>query len=60
MNYWKEPQAHHWVVLRLLRELFKSDRGMSRTAGLSTLWLIRELSGRRVVKMIRQLEKEEA
>ena len=60
MKEYQEPQAQHWIVLRLLRQLFKSHGGHSRNAQLSTLWLIREVGSKRVMEMIQQLEKEEA
>ncbi len=61
MKKYQEPQAHHWIVLRLVRQLFKTHKGHGRNAGLATLWLIRELGGgNKVVEMIQQLEQEEA
>lgn len=60
MKKFQEPQAHHWIVLRLVRQLFKTHKGHGRNSGLATLWLIREVSGKKVVEMIQQLEKEEA
>lgn len=59
MKKYQEPQAHHWIVLRLLRQLFK-EYGHNRTAGRATLWLVREVGGKKVVEMIQQLEDEEA
>jgi hypothetical protein len=60
MKKYQEPQAHHWIVLRLLRQLLKSQGGHGRNAGLSTVWLIREVGIKRVMSMIEQLEQEEA
>ena len=56
---YKEPEAQHWIVLRLVRQLFKAHGGHSRNAGLSTLWLIREVGSNRVIEMIDQLHAEE-
>jgi len=60
MKKYQEPQAHHWIVLRLLRQVFKSQGGHGRNAQLGTLWLIREVGSKRVMSMIQQLEDEEA
>ena len=57
---YQEPQAQHWIVLRLVRQSFKTHQGHSRTTGLSTVWLIREVGIKQVMSMIDQLEKEEA
>ena len=60
MKNYQEPQAQHWIVLRLVRQLFKTHAGHGRNAGLSTVWLIREVGIKQVMSMIEQLEKEEA
>jgi hypothetical protein len=57
---YKQPEAQHWIVLRLVRQSFKTHKGHSRTTGLSTTWLIREVGIKQVMDMILQLEKEEA
>ena len=57
---YKEPEAQHWIVLRLVKQSFKDHQGHSRTTGLSTTWLIREVGIKQVMGMILQLEKEEA
>lgn len=57
---YQEPQAHHWIVLRLVRQLFKTHNGHGRNSGLSVLWLIREVGSNRLMDMILELEKEEA
>jgi len=57
---YKEPEAQHWIVLRLVKQLFKAHGGHSQNAGRSTLWLIREVGSKQVMSMIEQLEKEEA
>ncbi len=41
---YQEPKAQHWIVLRLVKQSFKDHKGgHSRTTGLSTFWLIREV-----------------
>jgi hypothetical protein len=57
---YKQPEAQHWIVLRLVRQSVKDHQGHSRTTGLSTTWLIREVGIKQVMDMILQLEKEEA
>jgi hypothetical protein len=57
---YKQPEAQHWIVLRLVRQSVKTHQGHSRTTGLSTTWLIREVGIRQVMDMILQLEKEQA
>jgi hypothetical protein len=58
MKKYQEPQAQHWIVLRLVRQLFKAHGGHSQNAGRSTLWLIREVGIKQVMSMIQQLEEE--
>jgi hypothetical protein len=61
MKKYKQPEAQHWIVLRLVRQSFKDHKGgHSRNAGLSTVWLIREVGIKQVMDMILQLEGEEA
>jgi len=60
LGKYKEPEAHHWIVLRLVRRLFKTHNGHGVDAGRSVLWLIREVGSNRVIKMIDQLADEEA
>jgi hypothetical protein len=58
---YKEPQAHHWIIVRLLRDHFKNGNSYSynedraRTAA----WLIKELGGKRVMQMLTELQQEE-
>ena len=56
---YKEPEAQHWIVLRLVKQSFKTHQGHSRTTGLSTIWLIREVGSKRLIEMIDQLHAEE-
>ena len=56
---YQEPKAQHWVVLRLVKQSFKTHQGHSRTTGLSTIWLIREVGSKRLIEMIDQLHAEE-
>jgi hypothetical protein len=58
MKKYQEPQAQHWIVLRLVRQLLKAHGGHSQNAGQSTLWLIREVGIKQVMSMIQQLEEE--
>jgi hypothetical protein len=56
---YQEPKAQHWVVLRLVKQSFKAQQGHSRTTGLSTIWLLREVGSQRLIEMIDQLHAEE-
>lgn len=60
LDKYKEPEAHHWIVLRLARQLIKTQGVRGGDVGRSVLWLVREVGGKPVVKMIQQLEQEEA
>lgn len=60
MKKYQEPQAHHWIVLRLVRQLVKTHKGHGRNSGLSVLWLIRQVGYDQLMDMILELEKEEA
>ena len=57
---YKQPEAQHWIVLRLIKQVLKAQGGHARDSGLSTLWLIREVGIKQVMDMILQLEEEEA
>jgi hypothetical protein len=59
MKKHKKPKAQHWIVLRLVKQSFKEHQGHSRTTGLSTMWLLRELGSNRLIEMIDQLHAEE-
>ena len=56
---YKEPEAQHWIVLRLVKQLFKAHEGHGRNAGMSTIWLLREVGSKRLIEMIDQLHAEE-
>ena len=57
---YQEPEAQHWIVLRLVKQSFKDHKGgHSRTTGLSTIWLLREVGSKRLIEMIDQLHAEE-
>ena len=60
MKNYQEPQAQHWIVLRLVKQVLRAEGGHARDSGLSTLWLIREVGIKQVMDMILQLEEEEA
>jgi len=60
MKNYQEPQAQHWIVLRLIKQLLKAQGGHARDSGLSTLWLVREIGSQQLREMIDQLEGEEA
>ena len=57
-NY-QEPQAQHWVVLRLIKQVLKAQGGHAGDSGLSTVWLLREVGGKQLLNMIDQLHAEE-
>jgi len=59
MKKYQEPQAQHWVVLRLVKQLFKAREGRDRNSELSVLWLLREVGSKQVLNMIDQLHAEE-
>ncbi len=59
MKKYKQPEAQHWIVLRLVKQLLKAQGGHAKDSGLSTLWLVREVGSQRLREMIQQLEKEE-
>ena len=56
---YQEPQAQHWIVLRLVKQVLKAEGGHGRNAGMSTIWLIREVGSKRLIEMIDQLHAEE-
>ena len=56
---YQEPQAHHWIALRLVKQLFKAHKGHGRNSGLSTMWLLREVGSKQLLVMIDQLHAEE-
>jgi hypothetical protein len=60
MDKYKQAEAQHWIVLRLVRRLLKSQGGHAMDSGRSVIWLIREVGIKQVMSMIKQLEEEEA
>jgi hypothetical protein len=56
---YKQPEAQHWVVLRLVKQVLKAQGGHARDSGLSTVWLMREVGSQRLIEMIDQLHAEE-
>jgi hypothetical protein len=60
MKQYKQPEAQHWIVLRLVKQVLKAQGGHAKDSSQSTLWLIREVGIKQVMSMIQQLEKEEA
>ena len=56
---YKQPEAQHWIVLRLVKQVLKAQGGHARDSGLSTVWLIREVGSQRLIEMIDQLHAEE-
>ena len=59
MKQYKQPEAQHWIVLRLVKHVLKTQDGHSRDSGLGTLWLSREVGSQRLREMIDQLHAEE-
>ena len=59
MKQYKQPEAQHWIVLRLVKQLLKAQGGHAKDSSQSTLWLIREVGIKQLMDMILQLEKEE-
>jgi hypothetical protein len=60
MKKYQEPQAHHWIVLRLLRQLLALQKVHALDNVRSTIWLLREVGYNRLMDMIVELEIEEA
>ena len=60
MKKYQEPQAHHWIVLRLLRKLIALQKVHALDNVRSTIWLLREVGYNRLMDMIVELEIEEA
>ena len=59
MKKYQEPQAHHWIVLRLLRQLLALQKVHALDNVRSTTWLLREVGYNRLMDMIVELEIEE-
>ena len=60
MKKYQEPQAHHWIVLRLLRQLLALQKVHALDNVRSATWLLREVGYNRLMDMIVELEIEEA
>ena len=56
---YKEPQSHHWIIARLLRDHFKQGSSYSEDRARTAVWLIKELGGKRVMQMLTALQQEE-
>ena len=60
MKKYQEPQAHHWIAMRLMRGYVKTLKTHNRDCFFTVMWLLRELGVKQVNHMLEQIEKEEA
>jgi hypothetical protein len=59
MKFYERPQAHHWVIARLLRANFKDNKTYNVETARSVMWMIRTLGGTQVNEMLDALRFEE-
>lgn len=59
MKLYERPQAHHWIILRLLRTRTRDKRICNMETSRSIVWLMRTLGRAQVFEMIDALNFEE-
>lgn len=60
MKVYTQPQAHHWVAMRLIRSCLKHTPPIVTTdVAKSITWLVREVGRSTLNEMIDQLQYEE-
>jgi hypothetical protein len=60
MKKYQEPQAHHWIALRLMKNYLVLTKKSNRDCFKTTLWLVEEVGEHAVYRMLVQLKQEEA
>lgn len=59
MKFYIRPQAHHWIVLRLIRSYSKAKLHYSQDHARSLIWLMREVGQTQLNEMLDQLAFED-
>jgi len=60
MAKYKQPEAHHWIALRLMRGYVILANTHNRDCYLTIQWLLREVGFKKINHMLDQLKQEEA
>lgn len=57
---YKEPQAHHWIIVRLIVDGFLHGRTYSYNdeRARSVIWLVKELGAKRVSEMMSAIKPD--
>lgn len=60
MKTYQQPQAHHWIIARLLVDSFGHSGGYSYNdeRALSVIWMVKELGGKKVSEMLATIQLE--
>lgn len=59
MKFYERPQAHHWIIARLVRANVKSKQSYNMETARSVVWLMRTLGNAQVFEMLDALRFEE-
>lgn len=59
MKFYERPQAHHWIIARLIRASFKNSGTYNVETARSIMWLMRTLGSTQVNEMLDALRFEE-
>lgn len=57
---YKEPQAHHWIIARLLRVRYGHSYTYDDDRARTVMWMIRELGAKRVSQMLATIQQEDS
>jgi hypothetical protein len=58
MKVYQQPQAHHWIALRLVRGYARAVSTHNRDCTYAVVWLMREVGYKQLNNMIEQLQGE--
>ena len=59
MKFYERPQAHHWIIARLVSASTKDKKTYTMETARSIMWLIRTLGQAQVFDMLDALRFEE-
>lgn len=59
MKFYEKPQAHHWIIARLIRASFKHRSLYTIDTARSIMWMVRTVGGAQLNEMLDALRFEE-
>lgn len=59
MKLYEQPQAHHWIIARLIRASFKNRNLYNIDTARSIMWMVRTVGSAQLNEMLDALRFEE-